>query len=78
MSASVPFRLWIQAGCPETYDYDGMHLTVDDIIGYEYDAIHETGASVLEDEECERLGIPVGSTNESAVKILRASRPLNG
>ena len=78
MSASVPFRLWIQAGCPDTYNFDGLQLTADDIIGYEYDAIHEAGATVLEEDECQRLGLPLGSTNESAIQVIRANRPLNG
>jgi hypothetical protein len=76
MSASVPFRLWIEAGCPDTYDYDGMHVTADDIIGYEYDAIGAAGAAMLEDDECEKLGIPVGSSNEMAIQHIRQTRPL--
>jgi hypothetical protein len=81
MVLSVPFRRWLDAGCPDEFDYDGMEVDAQWVIGIEYDSIVESRPGsqtvVLDDVDCERLGIPRGSTNADAIQRLSGANPLD-
>lgn len=77
MVLTVPFERWLAAGCPDEYDYDGMQVDADWIISVEHESIHEGGESVLDDNACEQLGLPLGSTNVDAIRELRKRWPLD-
>lgn len=77
MSATVPFRLWVEQGCPAVFDWDGRKTCADEALLHEYDAIVEAGPQALEDWECERLGLPLGATNADAHRELRKRWPLD-
>jgi hypothetical protein len=76
VSATVPFRLWIEAGCPAFFDWDGKLVEAEEALLHEYDAIAETGPQRLEGWECEKLSLPLGSTNAEAHAKLRLIWPL--
>ena len=80
MVLTAPFRRWLDAGCPDEFDYDGMKVDAQWIIGVEYDAIVESRPGsqpvALADEDCDRLGIPRGSTNADAIQRLSGTDPL--
>jgi hypothetical protein len=76
MSATRPFGLWIEQGCPAVFDWDGRQTEADEALLHEYDAIAETGPQALTDRECDLLGLSHGSTNAEAHAILRKVWPL--
>jgi hypothetical protein len=78
MSATVPFRLWIEQGCGPTFKWgdDPNTWEADDALLYEYDAIVEGGPQPLEDWECDALGMPHGTTNAEAHAAMRKIWPL--
>ena len=76
VSATVPFRLWIEQGCQAHFDWEGRQGTADDALLHEYDAIAETGPERLDDSECEKLNLPLGSTNAEAHAKLRQIWPM--
>lgn len=77
VSASVPFRLWIEQGCPAVFDWEGHETDAEEALLHEYDAIVEAGPQVLEDWECERLRLPLGATNADAHRELRKRWPVD-
>jgi hypothetical protein len=77
MVLTVPFRRWLEAGCPDEYDYDGMLMDADHILATEYDAISEGGLTVLDGSQCAKLGLPPGSTNVDAIRELRKRWPID-
>jgi hypothetical protein len=77
MAATIPFDRWIASGCPDEFDYDGMAVDADWVLSVEYEAIHESGPIRLDDAECDRLGLPHGSTNAEAVEHLRKRWPID-
>jgi hypothetical protein len=76
VSATVPFRLWIEQGCGPSFEWGGESWEPNDALMHEYDAIHEAGPQPLEEWECERLGMPPGTTNAEAHAQLRKTWPL--
>jgi hypothetical protein len=76
MSATVPFRRWIEQGCPAVFDWDGKPAEAEEALLSEYDVIAEFGPTPLDDSECEKLGLPIGTTNEEAHRKLRETWPL--
>ncbi|MFL5959411.1 MAG: hypothetical protein ACJ75G_03965 [Gaiellaceae bacterium] len=81
MVLSMPFRRWLDAGCPEEFDYDGMSVDAQWVIGIEYESIVESRPGsqpvVLTDADCKRLGIPSGSTTADAIQKLSGNNPLD-
>jgi hypothetical protein len=71
MCETRPFRLSIAQGCPDAFDWDGRKTEADEALMHECDAIYEVGPHPLEDWECEKLGMPLGTTNEDAHRKLR-------
>ena len=76
MSATVPFRLWIEQGCGPNFEWGEESWEANDALLYEYDAISEAGPQPLESWECERLEMPPGTTNAEAHVTLRKIWPL--
>jgi hypothetical protein len=76
MAATVPFRLWIEQGCPAVFDWNGTPAEANDALLYEYDAIAVAGPQPLEDWECDKLGLPRGTTNADAHRKLRETWPM--
>ena len=73
MTATVPFRIWLDLGCPEAFDYDGLDLTASEAVSYEDEAIEDgIPPQVISDAHCDLLGIPRGSTNVDAVAAARS------
>jgi hypothetical protein len=76
MAATVPFRLWVEQRCPPVFDWNGSLATANEALLYEYDAIFEAGPQPLEDWECDKLGLPHGSSNADAHRKLRDVWPM--
>ena len=73
MTATIPFGLWVDLGCPESFDYDGLELTAQDALGYEVEAVEDgIPPQVLSDAHCDLLGIPHGSSNIDAIAAVRS------
>ena len=73
MTATIPFGRWLDLGCPDTFDYDGLDLTAGQALSYEVEAIEDgIPPQVLSDTHCDALRIPRGSTNADAVAAVRS------
>jgi hypothetical protein len=78
MVLTVPFRRWLDADCPDEFDYDGMKVDAQWVIGIEYESIIENRQpTVLADGDCDRLRIPRGSSNADAIQKLSGTNPLD-
>jgi hypothetical protein len=65
---TVPFRRWLEAGCPDEFGYDGMLVDADWILTIEDESISEGGLTVLDDATCAQLDLSSGSTNADTAR----------
>jgi hypothetical protein len=79
MVLTTPFGKWLDAGCPDDFEYDGMRVDAQWVIVVEHEAIADSRPGSqptdLEDEDCDRLSTPRGSTNVDAIEYLSGVRP---
>ena len=72
---TVPFQLRIEQGCPAVFQWGGIPATANEALLHEYEAIAGAGPRPLEDWECDKVGMPRGTTNAEAHRKLREIWP---
>jgi hypothetical protein len=78
MVLSRPFEIWLAAGCPPEWDFDGIPVDRDWTIGIEFESISDDGPTALNDTQCAQAGVPKGSSNIDAIEAIRKRWPLEG